>query len=280
MATTDKRPRSPLRYLASRKWTWLLAGGLLLVAAAVVSAYLWERPPVLSQRSITSLRPVSLPSSGQKVLFFSPHADDETIAAAGFMTLAARNGAEVRIVLVTDCNKHHNEDMRYTEFKNVATALAIDPSNLVFLGLPDGKLRELDPDTLAQMLKQQIDSYDPQIVLYPHPKDMHPDHATTGKLLAEIVKSDQKTREAYQYLVHFKLLYPQPRKFDQNLFLLPPKSLVTSGVQWQRVDLPQDVEDVKTLAAFTYRSQLGNVELRDLILSSIRKNELLAVPTQ
>ncbi len=274
------KPPSKLRRLASRKLTWLLAGVLVVLAGGALTGYLWQREPVLPQRSIASLRPASLPSSGQRVLFFSPHADDETIAAAGFLTLAIRNGADVRIVLVTDCNKHHNEDMRYTEFKAVAATLAVDPSNLVFLGLPDGKLRELDPNSISQMLKQQIDSYDPQVVLYPHPKDMHPDHATTGKLVADILKADQKTREAYQYLVHFKLLYPQPRGLNQNLFLLPPKALVTSDVQWQRVDLPQDVEDVKTLASFTYRSQLGNVLLRDLILSSIRKNELLAVPAK
>ncbi len=271
-----KRP-SGWRRVFTRKWTWVLLGLVVLIAAAVEAAYLWQRPAVLPQRAISSLKPIAAPSSGQRVLFFSPHADDETIAAAGFITMAERNGATVRIVLVTDCNKHHNEDLRYTEFKSVAATLAVDPSNLVFLGLPDGKLRELDQNSISQMLKEQLDSFDPQVVLYPHPRDMHPDHATTGKLVAEILKGESQTRDAYEYLVHFKLLYPQPRGLNPNLFLLPPKALVTSDTQWRRVDLPQDVEDVKTLASFTYRSQLGNVMLRDLILSSIRKNELLAV---
>lgn len=264
----------------SRKWILLVIAIVLIIAAGGVAAYFWQRPTVLSQRAISSLKPVTIPTSGQRVLVFSPHADDETIATAGFITEALRNGADVRIVLVTDCNKHHNEDLRYTEFKNVAAILSIEQSNLVFLGLPDGKLKEQDPNTVRLMLKEQIDSYDPQVVVYPHPRDMHPDHATTGKIVAEILKAEPQAHVAFQYLVHFKLLYPQPRKFDPGLYLLPPKSLVTPDVQWQRVDLAQDVEDIKTQAAYTYRSQLRNVELRDLILSSIRKNELLAVPAK
>ncbi len=274
------KSRRRFRAFFRKKWTWLVTAFVVIVTVGSVAAYFWQRPTVLSQRAISSLKPVTIPTSGQRVLIFSPHADDETIATAGFITEALRNNADVRIVLVTDCNKHHNEDLRYTEFKNVAAILTVEPSNLIFLGLPDGKLSEQDPNTVRLMLKEQLDSYDPQVVVYPHPKDMHPDHATTGKLVADILKGEPKIRTAFEYLVHFKLLYPEPRKFDPNLYMLPPKSLVTPDVQWQRVDLPQDVEDIKTQAAFTYRSQLRNIELRDLILSSIRKNELLAVPAK
>jgi hypothetical protein len=55
-----------------------------------------------------------------------------------------KNGAEIRIVLVTNGNMHHNEDIRYTEFKKATGIMGVSESNLVFMGLQDGKLRESD----------------------------------------------------------------------------------------------------------------------------------------
>ena len=275
-----KKLSDRMRAVFARKRSWLFLGVFLAVAACGVGVYLWQRPAVVSQRAVYSLQSVALPSAGQKVLFFSPHADDETIAGAGFIAQSLRNGADVRIVLVTDCNKHHNEDLRYTEFKTVTAILGVEASNLVFLGLPDGRLREQDPAVLSRLLGEQLDGYDPDIVLYPHLLDSHPDHYTTGRMVAEILKTEAKQRTSFQYLVHYKLVYPEPRKFDPSLFLLPPKNLAKANAEWQRLDLPQDIEDLKTLAAFSYKTQLRNIELRDLILSSIRRNEILAVPSR
>jgi hypothetical protein len=67
-------------------------------------------------------------------------------------------------------------------------------------------------------------------------------------------------------------------KAGRHSSFFPRKSLVVPSTQWQSLILPLDVEDMKTLAAFAYRSQMQNVELRDLIVSSIRKNEILASP--
>lgn len=86
---------------------------------------------------------------------------------------------------------------------------------------------------------------------------------------------DAQSRGRVTVLYHASWHDPEGRP---ALFILPPKSLVVPSTQWQSLIPPLDVEDMKTLAAFTYRSQMQNVELRDLIVSSIRKNEILASP--
>jgi N-acetylglucosamine malate deacetylase 1 len=267
-----------LRALLSGRSTWLIAVVVVLVAIGAIAEYRWQKPAVLTQQAEPLLPALSPATSGQRVLFFSPHADDETIAAAGFIALSLRNGADVRLVLVTDCNKHHNEDKRYTEFKAATAALGVKSDNLVFLGLPDGQVKEMDPGSLAAALKGEIDAYNPDIVVYPHPLDLHPDHSATSKAVTAVHEKGSYSWTRYEYLVHYGLLYPEPRKFDPALFILPPKALVVPSTQWQSLSLPLDMEDLKTLAAFTYRSQMRNVELRDLIVSSIRKNEILASP--
>jgi len=250
----------------------------LSVIGIVLLGYFYLKPAVLSQKSINSLQDVTLPQNGQTLLFFSPHPDDETVAAAGYLTQSIREGANVIIVLVTNGNKHHNETIRYNEFKTAMGILGVPESNLVFLNLPDGTLEEMDKNRLSGILKEQIDKFNPEIILYPHPDDTNPDHMAVGKALTGLIRSVSDKRTAYEYLVHYKLFYPQPRKFDPSLNLLPPRNLLKTGQKWERFMLPQDIEDLKILAIFNYKSQLHNLELRDLMLTYIRQNELFAVP--
>ena len=89
---------------------------LLLIAGGALTGYLWEREPVLPQRSITSLRPASLPSSGQKVLFFSPHADDETIAAADTVGM---------FQLESSGQRNLNTRLKASEFEDIVAAISL-----------------------------------------------------------------------------------------------------------------------------------------------------------
>jgi len=130
------------------------------------------------------------------------------------------------------------------------------------------------------MLKNQLDSFKPEIVIYSHPKDMHPDHSTIGKTIGEILKTEPIKIPGYDYLVHYKLFYPQRMKLAPSFFLLPPENLVKYDNEWQRVMLPQSIKDLKQTAIAIYVSQMKNIELRGLMLSSIRRNELLAIPKE
>jgi LmbE family N-acetylglucosaminyl deacetylase len=107
--------------------------------------------------------------------------------------------------------------------------------------------------------------------------DSHPDHSTTGKIVKDILKNKKDNKIiAYQYLVHHHR-FPQPKKFNPNLYLLPPINMVTFDKEWQRYVLPDDILDLKNKAVLSYQSQLTIPILRSLLLSFIRKNELFAV---
>lgn len=229
---------------------------------------------VMPQVTIYLLHDVAIPQKGQKVLVYSPHPDDETIGAAGYIANAAKQGADVRIILITDGSKHHLKDRRYEEFKKATGTLGVQPDNLVFLNYPDGKLKEQDQQKLENGLKQQFDDYSPNIVVYPHPQDKHPDHATAGRIVQKILKD--KNIISYQYLVHHNR-FPQPKKFAPDVYLLPPISMVKFDSEWQRYIMPDQIEDQKTEATSAYKSQLRIPFLRSLILSSIRRNELFGI---
>jgi len=251
-----------------------------IVAACVALFFSLAVPSVAAQSAARRLPQLAAATAGQKVLFFSPHPDDETIAAGGYIAQSIRNGADVRIVLVTDGNKDHNEAVRYNEFKVATGILGVPQSNLVFLGFPDGRLASENRTILKAALSAQIDRYQPDIVIYPHPRDHNPDHAAIGRTLEPVLASEPPQMARYEYLVHYELVYPRPYswRFDPHLYLLAPSRLVKADKQWLKFPLSQQTEDLKEQALLCYRSQFHSPELNGLLHSSVRRNELLAVP--
>lgn len=228
---------------------------------------------VMPQNAIYFMNDVQIPSSGQKLLVFSPHPDDETLGAGGYINRSIQNGAIVKIVLVTDGNKHGLKDKRYEEFRKTTATLGVDPNNLDFLNYHDGELKRENFDQLDTQFKQIVDDFRPNYIISPNALDTHPDHATTGKVIDAIMPSESNQIIDYQYLIHHNN-YPDPKKDRPNMYLLPPISLVSFDAEWQRLNLSADTEKTKESAIDSYQSQLKNPFLRSLLLSFIRKNEL------
>jgi LmbE family N-acetylglucosaminyl deacetylase len=132
-------------------------------------------------------------------------------------------------------------------------------------------------DYLAD-LTSIFETYRPDLVIYPHPEDVHPDHwglnAFTRLALAEIEHSDP----AYQpqqmtYLVH-RPGFPVVRGYKPAESLVPPAALSAIFKDWLRFDLTSEELAAKTNAIEQYKSQLPT--LRDLMVSFLRQNELFA----
>ena len=268
-----------MRKVTSKKHPCNIVIVVIVAAILLLGGYLFFTfqvyPKVLPQQAVHLLADAVLPHIGQKVLVFSPHPDDETIGVGGYITESMQQGADVRIALVTDGNKHNNENLRYEEFKKATAILGVAESNLVFMGLPDGKLNEQSETVLYLLLKDQIDTYSPDIIIYPCQQDFHPDHATTGKILNTILAGSPGKVIAFQYLVHYEFYFPHPKKFAPSLYLLPPARLVRFGNNWRKEILSSSAENLKQQAIYSYKSQLNNPLLKELLLSSIRQNELL-----
>ena len=248
----------------------------LLVIVAVVSAYYVRATAVMPQATIHFLSNVRLPKAGEKVLVFSPHPDDETVGVGGYLRESVCRGAIVRIVLVTDGNKHNLEARRYKEFRKATGDLGVSARSLVFLGYPDGKLRKQPQAELYKVFKGEIETFNPDIIIYPHPEDRHSDHRVAGRIAQMAVDSGSRKCTAYQYLVHHPR-FPQPKKLRPKLYILPPISTVTFDGEWRRLLLTRSDEARKNEAIRCYQTQLRVPMLRSLLLSSIRKNELFAV---
>jgi len=231
----------------------------------------------MAQSEVSKLVVLPAASAGQKVLFISPHADDESIAAGGYIAQSVINGADVTIIMVTDSNAQGREATRYAEFKKATGVLGVPESNLVFISFPDSKLDSINQTALLAELQPQIAKYNPDIIIYPSSHDYNSDHRAIGRAIESILKTESTPITAYNYLVHYKLDYPKPRGLAPADYIMPPDHLVRAEKEWRSFGLSPSIESCKEKAIYIYQSQIHNPELSGLMKGNIRKNEIFAI---
>jgi len=254
---------------------------VVLIAVGLISSwgvYSWYSQ-VLPEPAIYLIDDINPPSSGERILVFSPHPDDETIGVGGYIAESISKKAEVWIVLITDGNKHNLKNQRYKEFKSATSILGVPEDHLIFLNYPDGALKRQNLAQVKLSFEEIVLRINPQIIFAPHPLDRHPDHSTAGQIIEELLSS-KKEVQLYFYLVHHNR-YPKPKKFAPERHLLPPVRMIVGDKSWQRFMLSPEIRDQKLRAVLQYKTQLNhyrNPFLRSLLLGLVRENELFAIP--
>jgi LmbE family N-acetylglucosaminyl deacetylase len=123
-----------------------------------------------------------------------------------------------------------------------------------------------------------LKDYQPDLVIYPHPEDIHPDHwglnAFTRLAITQVEHANPAYHpDQYTYLVH-RPDFPVIRGLKPQADLVPPSAIYAISPDWLRWDLTPAEVTVKGLAVQAYKSQLPL--LRNLMESFVRRNELFA----
>jgi len=124
------------------------------------------------------------------------HPDDETFRCGGTLALLAARGVRVCLVTATRgeagsvgdpplCPAEELAPRREQELHCACCALGIELPR--FLGCPDGRLAETDPDEVAERVVRAVRELRPQVILTFGPDGLsgHPDHVAIGRLAAE-----------------------------------------------------------------------------------------------
>lgn len=121
----------------------------------------------------------------KRVLLVAPHPDDETIAAFGLVRRLLWEGADVRILIVTDGAASHRSRkwppdrlaaQRRKETENAMRRLGIPCNAIRFLGLPDSGLERLSPSARQRLARAFSRSPCPDLIIRPAASDHHADH--------------------------------------------------------------------------------------------------------
>ncbi len=123
---------------------------------------------------------------GSPLLVLAPHADDETFGCGGALALAARRGARVHVVVVTDGGAQGDPEARREEAREAARRLGIpEPEHW---GLPDRSLDPADP-ALRERLAALFAATAPAVVLVPSPGEIHPDHRALALAVYSVLQA-------------------------------------------------------------------------------------------
>lgn len=316
-------PTSSTAVRSSRRRRVALAAVLLLVAAAALAAAL-AMAHALPPTGVAVQRHVRIAST-DRLLVVSPHPDDESIACAGLIQQSLAAGAQVRVLWMTAGD--HNVvgppllwrkaavvpaqfraigRRRMQEAKAAAAVLGLQPSDLIFLGYPDGGLSSIfmkawtsepyrsgltnaanvpyaespvvgQPQTATNLLtdvEQVMSSFRPTIVAYPNFIDAHPDHQATGLFVTAALADLHMKPLCLEYLVHVKG-WPRPLRYAPLASDYAPTAVAALGLAQVVVELTPDQVAVKARAIKAHASEL--LPLATLIAFA-RRTELFLLP--
>jgi LmbE family N-acetylglucosaminyl deacetylase len=143
--------------------------------------------------------PILQLSTSDRILFFAVHPDDESLSGGGLLQYAARSGASVRVVFVTDGD--HNpwpqrvlerrwtigwpERQRWAQRRRREAFAALAKLGLGkevarFLGWPDQGLTDLllqADHRVITTICREVEEFRPTLLVFPSAADAHPDHS-------------------------------------------------------------------------------------------------------
>lgn len=200
-------------------------------------------------------------------------------------------------------------ETRMAEGRQAAKDLGLSDKNLEFLGYPDQGLSQLfnnyysadkkysakgikftynpyagtyrskqdyNGENIVNDLSTIMNSFQPNILIIPHPLDQHPDHKATFRFFDKVLAENPKQNDikVWLYLVHYKN-YPADKLVAPNKFLFPPSKLFSQS-GWFSLDLDKDEIQVKLKALSENKTQLVKIPLLDSRMF-IRRNEIFEI---
>lgn len=270
----------PLLILNIRKGH-ILAVFLILVGGFLIYSAYFREFMTLPQSTEVLLPELATSLQNKKIVVFSPHCDDETLGQGGLLDRAVKEGSSVKVVFVTDCNKHDIGSVRKQEAASALAVLGVKIDQ-EYWNFAEGKgnRSQDETDRLKKKYEDLLSTYQPDLIIVPHPSDTHSDHRWVSITFRSLPEYGQYKSKTIYYLIHFNFLkFPSPPGLRPEAYLTPPVRLINATTTWYKFSLTLDEENTKEEAVLKYKSQLKatNPVLHRVLLDFVRKNELFMV---
>ncbi|MDN4594313.1 PIG-L deacetylase family protein [Polycladomyces subterraneus] len=295
---------------------------LILCFLYLFSPYLAESASALTESHMMQNTNIQ----GNRVLVVAPHPDDEVLGGGGVIEKAISSGKQVKVVIMTNGDGFSEDVMRqfitlfpsaqnyqklgvlrHEESIQALGYLGVKPSDIYFLGYPDGGLESLWEtnwsctrlyrgltgwthanypfsyqknapycgENVVNNLSQIIRSFQPTTIVFPDPYDEHPDHwATNAFVQFTLANLHYHPADKWTYLVHFSGFLGSWRN-NSLLSAIPPNALTKLDTRWINVPLSNKEQQKKLESLNEYPTQTKI--MLPWMKQFVRKNDLLEV---
>ncbi|MHB8896116.1 MAG: PIG-L deacetylase family protein, partial [Candidatus Geothermincolia bacterium] len=291
---------------------------LFLIAVLYTGAI--RQLPIAGRLSSLEYRPL-----GEKLLIVAPHPDDEALPVAGLIQEALSEHRQVKVVVILsgESGRRVASEVlgksnigpvdyqlvgmrRLRESKRAMALLKLPPSDLIFLGYPDGALNSLwernwdfgNPhrgfngsctspysvayqraapycgENVVRNLSEIIKKYRPSSIIYPNSGDYHHDHWAASAFMQYVLARTGYRAHEYTYIVHTRD-FPWPEEYLPKATLDPPTNFDSSSTTWETQPLTLAEQQAKDAAISKYK--IPSMVRETLLKSFARTNELLAI---
>jgi LmbE family N-acetylglucosaminyl deacetylase len=161
-----------------------------------------------------------------KILFVSPHPDDETLGCGGTILRAKKDGHELFWSIITEPSEkldwpQKQIEARQLEIKNVAKEYSF---NKVFnLKMPAVMIDTLSMSQIIEKIVSIYKEIEPEIIYIPFLYDVHTDHQIISKAFQSTSKwfrsSHIKKILMYETLSETEFNFAEKRSFNPNVFV-------------------------------------------------------------
>jgi N-acetylglucosamine malate deacetylase 2 len=168
-----------------------------------------------------------------RVLYIFPHPDDESFGPSRAMAAQRRQGHAVYLLTLTrgEATKVRHQfgwtleqmgEARYRELEDVRKTL--DLTDLRVLNLPDGRLKELDPQAIEQPVRDEILRVEPHVVVtFPiHGISGFHDHIATYSAVTRVYLELHGPHHPWLQRLAFFTLARAPAEFPWHVNVTPP----------------------------------------------------------
>ena len=242
-------------------------------------------------------------TSTDRVLIVAPHPDDETIGGGGVIRYCLEHNIPVYVVVVTNGGSGSLGVTRYHESLNATSKLGLPSSNITFFEYTQGvdslfnenwdKSIDINGNhtsnfayqrkapyngvSVEQNFETLITNFKPTVIIYPNPEDSNPDHWGTSSFVEYATNKLNYNGRMYTYLVHVSAVWPFPRGYFPQAYILPPY-FMTNYNSWSVFPISVSDEKMEYQAINSYNSQLNSDPA--YLLTFVRKDELFAANKQ
>jgi len=275
---------------------------IILIAAVLVLIFGTSAYAYTSNNDIRYDHGIDLTSS-DRVLIVAPHPDDETIGSGGVIRYCLEHNIPVYVVVVTNGGSSSLGVRRYHESINATNQLGLPSSDITFFEYTQGVDSLFNENwdkpiningghtpnfayqqdapyngvSLEQNFETVITNFKPTVIIYPNPEDSNPDHWGTSSFVEYATNKLNYNGRMYTYLVHVSSVWPFPRGYFPEAYILPPY-FMTGYDSWFVFPISASDEQLEYQAINSYHSQLNNDPT--YLLTFVRKDDLFEANKQ